>query len=176
MQLLVNEHLGKILWSLIHECYWTSKKALNDETLILTFSTLLRSIYGSAAVFQCLWNNRRFWKILLLILILPVLLMHDRCRSFWRDPASLDLCPSSFTLNRDRPKEKPKCQGLGFNGVVIDLQHHFKTYTNYQNLPKINTKIWDNVLDFGQLRAVESQPRVTNQIWNPQETYETVWR
>ena len=51
----------------------------------------------------------------------------------------------------------PRRPGLGFNGVVIDLQHHFKTYTNYQNLPKINTKICDNVLDFGQLRAIESQ-------------------
>ena len=31
--------------------------------------------------------------------------------------------------------------GLGFNGVVIDLQHHFKTYPNFQNLPKFTTKI-----------------------------------
>ena len=26
--------------------------------------------------------------------------------------------------------------GLGFNGVVIDLQHHFEIYANFQNLPK----------------------------------------
>ena len=45
------------------------------------------------------------------------------------------------------------------NGVVIDLQDHFKTYTNFQNLPKISTKIYNNVLDFGQLRAVEFHPR-----------------
>ena len=47
---------------------------------------------------------------------------------------------------------------MGFNGVVIDLQHHFETYPNYQNLPKISTEIYDNVVDFMQLRAVESQP------------------
>ena len=48
--------------------------------------------------------------------------------------------------------------GLGFNGVVIDLQHHFQTCTNYQNLPKISTKIYDNCVDSAHLRAVESQP------------------
>ena len=30
--------------------------------------------------------------------------------------------------------------GSGFNGVVIDLGHHFETYPNYQNLLKISTK------------------------------------
>ena len=49
--------------------------------------------------------------------------------------------------------------GLGFNGVVIDLQQHFETYPNCQILPKFTNKIYDNVADFGQLRAVESQPR-----------------
>ena len=29
--------------------------------------------------------------------------------------------------------------GLGFNSVVIDLQHHCKTYRNFHNLPKIST-------------------------------------
>ena len=29
--------------------------------------------------------------------------------------------------------------GLGFNGVVIGLQHHFKTCINFQNLPKISS-------------------------------------
>ena len=48
--------------------------------------------------------------------------------------------------------------GLGFNGVVIDLQQHFETYPNYQILPKFTNKIYDNVADFRQLRAVESQP------------------
>ena len=53
--------------------------------------------------------------------------------------------------------------GLGFNGVVIHLQHQ-KTDTNYQNLPNINTKIYDNVLDFGQLRAIESHPSFVPKI------------
>ena len=48
--------------------------------------------------------------------------------------------------------------GLGFNGVVIDLQQHFETYPNYQILPKFTNKIYDNVADLRQLRAVESQP------------------
>ena len=30
--------------------------------------------------------------------------------------------------------------GLGFNGVVIDLGHHFETYPNYQNHLKITPK------------------------------------
>ena len=50
--------------------------------------------------------------------------------------------------------------GLGFNGVVIDLQQHFETYLNYQILPKFTNKIYDNVADFRQLRAVESHPTI----------------
>ena len=38
--------------------------------------------------------------------------------------------------------------GLGFNGVVIDLQQHFETYPNCQILPKFTNKIYDNVVDF----------------------------
>ena len=29
--------------------------------------------------------------------------------------------------------------GLGFNSVAIALEHHFKTYRNFLNLPKIST-------------------------------------
>ena len=56
------------------------------------------------------------------------------------------------------PKAVCSIPGLGFNGVVIDLQQHFETYPNYQILPKFTSKIYDNVADFRQLRAVESQP------------------
>ena len=49
--------------------------------------------------------------------------------------------------------------GLGFNGVLIDLQHNFKTCTNFQNLPKISSKIYAIVADFCHLRAVEPHPR-----------------
>ena len=53
--------------------------------------------------------------------------------------------------------------GLGFNGVLIDLQHHFETYSNFLNLSKISTEIYDNVVDFTHLCAVESQPMSTRQ-------------
>ena len=54
----------------------------------------------------------------------------------------------------------PDCNaGLGFNGVVIDLQHHFMICLNFQNLHKFRTEIYDIVVDFEQLRAVESRSR-----------------
>ena len=48
--------------------------------------------------------------------------------------------------------------GLGFNGVENDLQQHFKTCPNYQNILKISTNIYVIVADLCHLRAVESQP------------------
>ena len=59
--------------------------------------------------------------------------------------------------------------GMGFNGVVIDLQQHFETYPNYQILLKFTSKIYNNVADFRQLRAVESQPWRTI-IWLSDKT------
>ena len=47
--------------------------------------------------------------------------------------------------------------GLGFNGVVIDLQHLFMICLNFQNLHKFRTEIYDIVVDFEQLCAVESR-------------------
>ena len=49
--------------------------------------------------------------------------------------------------------------GLGFNGVVIDLQHHFMICLNFQNLHKFRTEIHDIVVDSEQLRAGESRSR-----------------
>ena len=47
--------------------------------------------------------------------------------------------------------------GLGFNGVVIDLQHHFMICLNFRNVYNFRTEIYDIVVDFEQLRAVESR-------------------
>ena len=47
--------------------------------------------------------------------------------------------------------------GLGFNGVVIDLQHHFMICLNFQNLHKFRTEIYDIVAESAQLRAIESR-------------------
>ena len=67
---------------------------------------------------------------------------------------ALPLPPSSTVAAACSP-------GLGFNGVVIYLQHHFKTCTNFQILPKINTENLRQCRRFYNLRAVESRSRVS---------------
>ena len=75
------------------------------------------------------------------------------CDPFWKNQAILakaEWCSCMFCLGA--------YSGLGFNGVVIDLQHHFKTCTNFQILSKISSKIYVIVADLCHLRAVESHP------------------
>ena len=56
--------------------------------------------------------------------------------------------------------------GLGFNGVVIDLQHHFMICLNIQSLYKFRTEIYDIVVDFKHLSAIESRSRVATSSVN----------
>ena len=52
--------------------------------------------------------------------------------------------------------------GKGVFHFSIDLQHHFKTCTNFQILPKINTENLRQCRRFYNLRAVESHSSVAN--------------